>query len=50
MKRKHLYPVAAITWALLWVILVVIIIHIFFPQTFQDKDRVYYEPETEQIQ
>lgn len=50
MKRKHLYTIAAIIWALSWVIIVVIIMHIFFPQTFQDKDRVYYEPETEQAQ
>lgn len=50
MKRNHLYPVAAITWALSWVILIVIIIHIFFPQTFENKDRVYYEPEIEQAQ
>ena len=50
MKRKHLYPVAAIIWALSWVIIVVIIIYIFFPQTFESKDRVYYEPETEQAQ
>ena len=50
MKQKHLYPIVSIIWALSWVILVVIIIHIFLPQTFQDKDRVYYEPENEQIQ
>jgi len=50
MKRKHLYPIVSIIWALSWIIVIVVFIYIFFPQTFESKDRVYYEPETEQAQ
>ena len=50
MKRKHLYPIVSIIWVLSWVIVIVVFVYIFFPQTFESKDIVYYEPETEQAQ
>ena len=50
MKRKHLYPIVSIIWALSWIIVIVVFIYIFFPQTFGNKERAYYEPETHEIQ